>query len=421
MKKLLLAVTMAAAVSVTAFGVTVDYYTSRTLAPGQLGLCHVLVTHGDGDWNGPGNSMERNQIGVDDQGNPTYNVGASVRTPNGIPDGAEFGVLEYIYATPGTPHRDALIAAFEHNRNALFYWTGNGPCEDPRTLFVDGMYCDDFGGVLPRLCFPGCSLNNALILRKAAHATVSRNMGPGAYFSRRWEWFNGFRDLDVSFDDPRFDRSMLDIFAEDGDINGDGYTNLEIFQSVMRALNMSYDETEPWRWPLINGSTPSRAQKDMIVGRYIQYAVLTPGLDHDDPLRPPDPVISRQSGGRWIEAAPDKDLTLFIEVKHVPEPITYLWRKNGVPLEDGGRVSGSASADLRIAAPLESGDSGTYVCVATYDDTKKAQLQSAPIHILVVPEGSLPVRAGGILAVLLAAAGGAVLAGWALRKPSPAV
>ncbi len=44
--------------------------------------------------------------------------------------------------------------------------------------------------------------------------------------------------------------------------------------------------------------------------------------------------------------------------------VTYLWRKGGVGLSDGGRISGATSATLTISA-LEAGDAGNYDCVVT--------------------------------------------------------
>jgi hypothetical protein len=43
---------------------------------------------------------------------------------------------------------------------------------------------------------------------------------------------------------------------------------------------------------------------------------------------------------------------------------TFQWRRNGVPLLDGGRVSGTSTPTLTIAAALST-DNGLYSCVAS--------------------------------------------------------
>ena len=46
------------------------------------------------------------------------------------------------------------------------------------------------------------------------------------------------------------------------------------------------------------------------------------------------------------------------------EPVTYQWRKGGVALVNGGRISGATSSQLTIAS-IVAGDEGTYDCVET--------------------------------------------------------
>ena len=55
------------------------------------------------------------------------------------------------------------------------------------------------------------------------------------------------------------------------------------------------------------------------------------------------------------------------------EPISYQWLKDGVPLQDDGRVSGSNDSVL-IVDPVEGDDFGGYRCNASNDVD---QVQSA--------------------------------------------
>ena len=48
------------------------------------------------------------------------------------------------------------------------------------------------------------------------------------------------------------------------------------------------------------------------------------------------------------------------------EPISYQWLKDGVPLQDGGRVSGSNDSMLMVE-PVEGDDFGGYQCNASND------------------------------------------------------
>ena len=67
-------------------------------------------------------------------------------------------------------------------------------------------------------------------------------------------------------------------------------------------------------------------------------------------------------------------------------PLTYLWRKNGVPLENGGDISGATTANLTIANS-EDADEGTYDVIITNTVTGRPLLSTtANLTILREPE-----------------------------------
>lgn len=72
------------------------------------------------------------------------------------------------------------------------------------------------------------------------------------------------------------------------------------------------------------------------------------------------------------------DATFIALASGAPLP-SYQWRKAGVPLSDGGRISGSTTAALTIAS-TESSDSGQYDCVAT---NASGSATSAPASLTV--------------------------------------
>lgn len=61
-------------------------------------------------------------------------------------------------------------------------------------------------------------------------------------------------------------------------------------------------------------------------------------------------------------AALGKTATFSVAARSSQQPITYRWRRGGVNLADGARVSGSTSAQLTLSA-LEAGDAGQYSVV----------------------------------------------------------
>jgi hypothetical protein len=46
-------------------------------------------------------------------------------------------------------------------------------------------------------------------------------------------------------------------------------------------------------------------------------------------------------------------------------PLSYQWRKDTMPLSEGGRFTGTQTPTLSIAPPMSAGDAGDYDCVVT--------------------------------------------------------
>jgi hypothetical protein len=73
--------------------------------------------------------------------------------------------------------------------------------------------------------------------------------------------------------------------------------------------------------------------------------------------------------------------TAFFSVDATGSLLSYQWYKDGVPLMDGGRVTGSHTADMQIAN-ITPGDNGTYTCVVA--DSCGGHEESTDCTLLVV-------------------------------------
>lgn len=62
------------------------------------------------------------------------------------------------------------------------------------------------------------------------------------------------------------------------------------------------------------------------------------------------------------QAVPCGTTVLFEVSAESAHPMSYSWRRNGVPLEEGGRIAGTATATLSIEA-IEESDEGDYACI----------------------------------------------------------
>jgi hypothetical protein len=74
-----------------------------------------------------------------------------------------------------------------------------------------------------------------------------------------------------------------------------------------------------------------------------------------------------------------------------PAP-SYSWQRNGVPLSNGGRISGANTASLAISGVLE-GDAGTYSCLVS--NLAGVAVATATLSVIVPPTIDSQVPAGG--------------------------
>lgn len=400
-----LAVAVALGLCLGAAGVTVDFYTSKGPAGSATGLnlCHALIADGaDGDRNGP-----------QDYFSPT-----SSYYGDGVPDGVQVGVLEYLYATPGAPYHALAVQAFEQNRQALIDWNGGicaypdgdgpGSTEDaprygPRFAFADFPYCDLYGsGLDVPICFPICTPSTALLLELAAYICVSEHV---QHANSKWHLLVYLQEatpstIQVDFDaHPGFNRAAAPVLGILGDIDGDGLTNLAEYESVARAFIAAR--------PALAGATPEtlwdrlgRADKDAFIGRYLDIAVFTQGPDPADPA-PPSFGIPRQSSGMWVEEGAGEQFTLFVDPEHGLAPLTFQWYRNGTPLADGPGIAGTGTSHLRIGPPLSFADTGIYSCRIVDADDRVAASQ--PIEVAVFAAGSLPAASATALMLVAGA------------------
>lgn len=104
------------------------------------------------------------------------------------------------------------------------------------------------------------------------------------------------------------------------------------------------------------------------------------GLLEIDPM----PVITQQPDS----TSDCEGSTIFFSVKVDGADITYIWRKNGTPLNNGGNISGADTRTL-VVSGISAGDNGTYDCeVSTGPYTK---VVSDPATLLVKPVPPKPV------------------------------
>jgi hypothetical protein len=79
----------------------------------------------------------------------------------------------------------------------------------------------------------------------------------------------------------------------------------------------------------------------------------------------PNPVILSQPYSEQVFAG---DATYFSVSAEGLNPITYRWLKNGTPLADDGRITGSTTSFLNFANTTMQ-DSGNYSVVVTSPDS----------------------------------------------------
>jgi hypothetical protein len=163
-------------------------------------------------------------------------------------------------------------------------------------------------------------------------------------------------------------------------LSGGTFTNLTNAGNVSGATSATLT---------INGATPANsAQYEVVVSNSLGFVTTTPvSLQVVTPKATPAPQVL--FGG----------LTAHFNVSVSGLSATYKWQKNGVGLSDGGRISGSATANLQISN-LQNTDTGNYAMVLT-GSSFVVTSTVAPLTVLPVSSEStydLAVLAAGPLA-----------------------
>jgi hypothetical protein len=94
-------------------------------------------------------------------------------------------------------------------------------------------------------------------------------------------------------------------------------------------------------------------------------------------------VFTQQPQDQTVTAG---DLAWFYIVIENPFAMTYQWHKDGVPLSDDDRITGTATSFLMID-PTELGDAGEYACVVTYELGNQCSVTSDSATLTVIPSG----------------------------------
>lgn len=100
---------------------------------------------------------------------------------------------------------------------------------------------------------------------------------------------------------------------------------------------------------------------------------------------PIDSIITTQPLSQTIDTSTPAQFTV-VAAGANSAPLTYLWRKNGIPLENGGDVSGATTASVTIANS-EDADEGTYDVIITNTVTGRPLISAAAnLTVLRQPE-----------------------------------
>jgi len=119
-----------------------------------------------------------------------------------------------------------------------------------------------------------------------------------------------------------------------------------------------------------------------------------------------DPVIVSDPADQVV---PPGTTVQFSVVAQGTPPLLYRWRKDGVPLSDGGRISNSATSTLTISSVTDD-DEGYYSCVVVGQNTVESNTASLRVgnppvidRVLVTPmDGNVPVTGSFSLTVVMA-------------------
>jgi hypothetical protein len=396
--------------------VVVDFNSStdRT-ATTVFGFQHMVTArgYGGGDANGPGSNL-------------------TTRVGNGLRDGIEFSLFEYVYANdfaslPGGALKTRLqdlhaqaVAKFDANVAALVdIIDDQAPNIDDGLICGHGRWGTDGGtmadsGVSPSFQFPDCASNtsNGFMLEIMVNVTLDEYLDyPSAWFGLVLNW-NPTTPYNFAAD-PNFDNSLSAVFGPDGDIDNDGITNLEeinaVNNDILTAFGSDYD-------------AGSREQRDLAHGWYVDQAILNqsyvPSMGAGEGEGGGEGVGEGEGEG-VVEGEGEGAEILYIVSNPAPgfieedgyltltaplgSGLSYEWYFNhsSTPMSDTHRITGTNSRVLRFAPVLKE-DEGPYTCV--YDaGTAKALVETPPFELTVLDAGSLPIAGMAGLCLLAVA------------------
>ena len=360
--------------------VTVDYNSSRGITSTTVYGFQHLVTglgYGGGDRNGVGSTQ-------------------SVPVGNGVADGLEFSLFEYVLANDfsGLPdgalktrlqglHADA-VAAFQQNEAALLDIVDgandDGETCDPgnigRLPFMEFLFADTFGGVGAPFEFPVCTPRNGMFLGILVHLTVDADLGYPS--SLMGVLLGGLAGPPYDFtNDSNFDKSVSVYFDATGDIDGDGISNLDEVAAVdadIAAAGMDLSALD------------GRAQSDLRFGWIIDKAVLNAsaysplfstygGTDPGGDGGEIGGTISVSSS--WVEVGDRVEFGASLA-----GATGFQWHKDDGPL-------GGETASTLIIDPVDFSDAGDYFCAIT--TPAKVTVNTPTVTLQVFGVGTLPV------------------------------
>ena len=239
--------------------------------------------------------------------------------------------------------RDGLYLRDNFFRSATMWATYKGVCDYFGAVPTYGMYSDEYvSDTIPAVMMPGQAYNVSITLR---------NRGV------LWNAERGFALGAVGDADPFTATARVPVSGE----VGPGQTCTFNFTLTAPAASGNY--TTDWRM--------------------VREGVSWFGATHIESIHvgtdgPFPPSIDQQPGAQLV---PQGATATFGVVAAGDPPLSYLWSKDGTPLLDGPRVSGSSSSTLQIiyAASI---DQGSYQCRVSnpYGDA-----DSAPAALTVTP------------------------------------
>ena len=267
---------------------------------------------------------------------------------NGMLDSLEYALINACYTNPNIDLRpngiwhDRVVSAFDQNYARMVEDMGG----------AEGTICTVFPA-LPPILAALMTLGDP----KSKLIPVLAGLA-GAAIPENWPIVIHMV-LETNYD------LLPSYFGPDGDADGDGYTNAEEYAFFVP----------------IGG-------RDL----YVAGAL--------NPAMTPDLECENQEGGTFVVG----DSFCLIVPGSMALGAGFQWKKDGIPLHDGGFISGSNWRSLHILS-LQLSDSGQYTC--EYDDGSKAPAVFGPVEVHVV-KGAPAAGMWGIAGLALACAlGGA--------------